>query len=130
MIKHATNFILVFLLIFTPLSARKVKVDLSESKYGLEEANRQGLLSSRLRIVLDSIHSTVNADDEVVILLPKKAVWQFHSTDAAQREVYISNHDQDQPKCTGTWHRSSLSRQNAAPFDGRHDKLHHQKSAY
>ena len=103
MIKHATNFILVFLLIFTPLSARKVKVDLSESKYGLEEANRQGLLSSRLRIVLDSIHSTVNADDEVVILLPKKAVWQFHSTDAAQREVYISNHDQDQPKRTGIW---------------------------
>ena len=103
MIKHATNFILVFLLIFTPLSARKVKVDLSESKYGLEAANRQGLLSSRLRIVLDSIHNTVNADDEVVILLPKKAVWQFHSTDAAQREVYISNHDQDQPKRTGIW---------------------------
>ena len=103
MIKHATSFILVFLLVLTPLSARKVKVDLSESKYGLEAANRQGLLSSRLRIVLDSIHSTVNADDEVVILLPKKAVWQFHSTDAAQREVYISNHDQDQPKRTGIW---------------------------
>ena len=103
MMKHATSFILIFLLVLTPLSARKVKVDLSESKYGLEEANRQGLLSSRLRIVLDSIHSTVNADDEVVILLPKKAVWQFHSTDAAQREVYISNHDQDQPKRTGIW---------------------------
>ena len=101
MSKTLLPIFLFFLLICMPLQARKVKIDLSHPQYGLNEANQRGLLSSRLAIVLDSIHQTLAADDEVVILLPKKAVWKFHANDAAEHEVYISNHDQDQPKRIG-----------------------------
>ena len=115
MTKHLLPLSLLFLLICAPLHARKVKIDLSQPRYGLNEANRQGLLSSRLAIVLDSIRQTVTANDEVVILLPKKAIWKLHARDAAKHEVYISNHDQDQPKRIGIW----LDSWNNLTIDGR-----------
>lgn len=119
MSKTLLPIFLFFLLICMPLQARKVKIDLSHPQYGLNEANQQGLLSSRLAIVLDSIHQTLAADDEVVILLPKKAVWKFHANDAAEHEVYISNHDQDQPKRIGIW----LDGWDNLTIDGRDSEL-------
>jgi hypothetical protein len=46
------------------------------------------------------IKSSVDEDDEVVVKF-KKARYDFYPNDVMQREYYVSNHDQGQPKVLG-----------------------------
>lgn len=103
--KRTYTLALLFTLLCLPTQARRVKVNLDAPRYGLDEANRNGTLASRLQSVLDSIGHTLSPDDRVTIRFPRNAVWHLHATDAAPRELYISNHDQNQPKHVGIFLR-------------------------
>ena len=56
-----------------------------------------GNLCSRLRQALGEIKSKTAAGDEIVLKF-KKGEYDFHAADAEPCELYISNHDQNQPK--------------------------------
>lgn len=68
------------------------------SKYGLvpdSKENSSPLIAKALQEI-----SQVTTSDSVVILLPKGR-YDFYPDGASQREYYISNHDQDNPKLVG-----------------------------
>ncbi len=91
-----TTSLLLFVLLCLPLAARKVVYKMAD--YGITPGAAQ--LSSKMQQALQDIRSKTSADDQVVLKF-QKGRYDFHSTDATQREYYVSNHDQDQPKLIG-----------------------------
>ncbi len=82
------------------LEAKKVVIDVSDAPYFfLSDENRKDN-ASRLNEILAMIKSSVDEDDEVVVKF-KKARYDFYPNDVMQREYYVSNHDQGQPKVLG-----------------------------
>jgi hypothetical protein len=82
------------------LEAKKVVIDVSDAPYFfLSDENRKDN-ASRLNEILAMIKSSVDEDDEVVVKF-KKARYDFYPNDVMQREYYVSNHDQSQPKVLG-----------------------------
>lgn len=57
-------------------------------------------MTGRLQKALAQIKQQAGPQDKVVIKFAEGR-YDFHSTDAASYELYISNHDQDQPKRVG-----------------------------
>ena len=94
---------LVFIVVFMfslSLEAKKVVIDVSDAPYFfLSDENRKDN-ASRLNEILAMIKSSVDEDDEVVVKF-KKARYDFYPNDVMQREYYVSNHDQGQPKVLG-----------------------------
>lgn len=94
---------LVFIVVFMfslSLEAKKVVIDVSDAPYFfLSDDNRKDN-ASRLNEILAMIKSSVDEDDEVVVKF-KKARYDFYPNDVMQREYYVSNHDQGQPKVLG-----------------------------
>lgn len=95
--------ILVFIVLFMfslSLEAKKVVIDVSGAPYFfLPDENRKDN-ASRLNEILAMIKSSVDEDDEVVVRF-RKGRYDFYPHDALQREYYVSNHDQNQPKVVG-----------------------------
>ena len=84
-----------------PAEARKLTFSLAE--YGIvPNTATDSLLSSRLQQVVDSLQGTVQPGDQVVMKF-ERGTYHLHATDASQHEMYISNHDQNQPKRIGLY---------------------------
>lgn len=84
-----------------PAGARKVTFQMAD--YGIQpNTSADSLMSSRLQQVIDSLKTTVSPEDRLVFKFTK-GVYHFHATDASAHELYISNHDQDQPKKVGLY---------------------------
>ena len=81
--------------------ARKQTFSLAD--YGIvPNTASDSLLSQRLQQVVDSLQGTVKAGDQLVLKFAEGA-YHFHSTYASAHELYISNHDQNQPKRVGLY---------------------------
>ena len=99
--KYAKVLILIIAFMFSlSLEAKKVVVDVSGAPYFFSPDESGKDNASRLNEVLDMIKSSVEEGDEVVVKL-KKGRYDFYPHDALQREYYVSNHDQGQPKIVG-----------------------------
>ena len=113
--KYAKTLILVIAMAFSlSLEAKKVVVDVSEAPYFFVSDESRKDNASRLHEILDMIRSSVEEGDEVVVKF-KKARYDFYPHDAQQREYYVSNHDQGQPKVVGI----CLEQWNNLTLDGR-----------
>lgn len=99
--KYVKSLIFIIVFMFSlSLEAKKVVIDVSDAPYFfLSDENRKDN-ASRLNEILAMIKSSVDEDDEVVVKF-KKARYDFYPNDVMQREYYVSNHDQGQPKVTG-----------------------------
>ncbi|MBO5848193.1 MAG: alpha-1,3-galactosidase B [Bacteroidales bacterium] len=92
--------LIMTLMLSISLNAKKIVVDISEAPYFfLPDVNNKDN-ASRLNEILSSIKSDVDDCDKVIIKF-KKARYDFYPHDAQQREYYVSNHDQNQPKIVG-----------------------------
>lgn len=93
------GIILASLLFFTavsPLEARKRSIRMAD--YGIRPNSPSELrLSSRLDSALTVIKRTIAPGDQTTLIF-EPGVYEFHPEDAASHELYISNHDQDNPK--------------------------------
>lgn len=99
--KYIKTLILIIALMFSStIDAKKVVVDISETPYFFLPDENKKDNASRLNDILCAIKSKVGDDDNVVIKF-KKARYNFYPDDAQQREYYVSNHDQNQPKVVG-----------------------------
>lgn len=99
--KYVKILVFIVLLMFSlSLEAKKVVIDVSGAPYFfLPDENRKDN-ASRLNEILAMIKSSVDEDDEVVVRF-RKGRYDFYPHDALQREYYVSNHDQNQPKLVG-----------------------------
>ncbi len=91
---------LISLLSFTTIDARKRTFHLAD--YGILPNTTATDLSSRIENALAEIAKQVEPEDRVVIKL-KRGRYNLYAKDATPRELYISNHDQNQPKHVGIW---------------------------
>ena len=99
--KYIKTLILIIALMFSStIDAKKVVVDISETPYFFLPDENKKDNASRLNDILCAIKTKVSDDDNVVIKF-KKARYNFYPDDAQQREYYVSNHDQNQPKVVG-----------------------------
>lgn len=87
--------ILMSLLLANPLSV--VCCPLSVDKITIEIDNSN---VNDLHKIIEKVKSEVDDNDKVLIKF-KKDRYDFYPTDAQQREYYVSNHDQNQPKKIG-----------------------------
>ena len=88
--------------IFSPtqLNARKITIDLTKPQYGLLPTVGDKTFSSRFTRLLDSLKHIATPEDKVIIKFSKN-IYHIYLEDTEKHEVYISNHDQSQPKATG-----------------------------
>lgn len=95
----------------TSATARKLTFLLSDPTFGIHPGSGQTDLSSRLQNAFESIRKQAGTNDEVIIKF-ERGTYEFHPADAAEREFYISNHDQNQPKrigiCLEHWNNLTL----------------------
>lgn len=88
----------------TQMSARKYVFDMQN--YGISPTamsqSPDSTLSLKLQKALADIQSKVKATDKVTLKF-KKGRYDFHATYAPAYELYISNHDQRQPKPVGLY---------------------------
>lgn len=101
------------LLLFT-ISAEAAVRTFNLSSYGILPSTSTLDMSSRLRAALTDIRSKVSPSDTVIVNF-KKGKYAFHSADGEPAELYISNHDQGQPKRVGI----ILEGWNNLTFDGK-----------
>lgn len=107
--------IVVLLLSFTllqlPLQAKKVVVRIAEAPYHFLPDSTAKNNASRLNEILLKIQSDLQPNDRVVVVLAEGR-YDFYPADAVQREFYVSNHDQEQPKrvgiCLENWQNLTL----------------------
>lgn len=90
-------FLASLLLVITACTHRKTEYDLAD--YGLKPDSKENA-SPLFALALQKILTEAPADSEIVITL-KKGRYHFYPEEAATREYYISNHDQDNPKKVG-----------------------------
>ena len=83
------------------LQARRITVSLANPAYGIQPGADNKQFCSQLRHLLDSLRQIAGPSDEVVIKLQRGAEYHLYVDDAMPEEMYISNHDQDQPKRVG-----------------------------
>ena len=109
------------LLLCLPGGARKRVFDLED--FGIVPADTSANLCTRLRDALRTIQQQVQPNEEVVLRF-RAGRYDFHVADAEPHELYISNHDQNQPKYVGiyldNWHNLTLDGNGAEfVFHGR-----------
>lgn len=91
--------LILLLLSFAQAEARKYVFRMSD--YGIRPNERTDAnLVGRLDSVLNAIREQSSPSDRFVLKF-EKGNYHFHSTNAPSYELYISNHDQDQPKRVG-----------------------------
>ena len=83
------------------LQARKLVFKMAD--YGIRpNTEADHTLSSRLDIAFDCIRRKVSPQDKIVMRF-EPGTYHFHADRAREHELYISNHDQDQPKRVGVF---------------------------
>lgn len=87
----------VLILLLLPLSARKSTYRME--KFGVVPGAPG--LSGKMAKALDEIRRLQEGKEGAVVLKFKRGRYDFHPTEATQREYYVSNHDQCQPKLVG-----------------------------
>lgn len=95
--KQKTLFILVFFMLLRLPSVAQHIFNMAD--YGIVPGN-SGNLSQKMETFLKNNEKSLR-DAEQVILRFQKGVYHFHPKQAAEREYYISNHDQINPKKVG-----------------------------
>lgn len=120
--KHQLFLLCIWLLAVAPgaISAKERVYDLA--KLGLKADSKRNA-SSVLRKVIDKIKAECAPTDSVVLRFAPGR-YEFHEKGASQREYYISNHDQVNPKKVGLalegFHHLTLDGQGAElVFHGR-----------
>lgn len=89
------------LMLPAPMSARKMVFDLSE--YGITpNAPDDYSLTTRIGAALTDIQKKAKGCDKTVLKL-KRGIYHLHALYAPCHELYISNHDQGQPKRVGIY---------------------------
>lgn len=91
---------LLLCLFFNSSIARKRTFNLSDAAFGIYPNTEQTDLASRLQTALNAIRQQTDTND-IVIIKFKQGRYDFHANDAIEREYYVSNHDQNQPKRIG-----------------------------
>lgn len=91
---------LLLFLLFHTTSARRLTFNLSDSIFGIYPDIKQPHLTSRLQAALETIRRQTDANDIITIKF-KQGRYEFHANEAIDREYYVSNHDQNQPKRIG-----------------------------
>ena len=89
----------LFLCVSLPLSARHLTLSLAEHGIGEGPGNKH--FCSQLQHLLDSVRAQQRSGDKITLLLAPQATYHLYAPDARQEELYISNHDQNQPKKVG-----------------------------
>lgn len=83
----------------TQAEARKYVFKMAD--YGIVPGNRSDQhLASRLDSVLQVLKAQTTPSDRVVLQFAEGR-YDFHASDAPAHEIYVSNHDQNQPKYIG-----------------------------
>lgn len=103
--------LLCVLALFGGLTASAGKRVFNLADYGILPNTADTNLTSRLKAALEEIGRKVDSGDEVVLKF-KRGRYDFHVSDATGYELYVSNHDQNQPKHVGiyldNWHNLTL----------------------
>ena len=81
-----------------PAPAKKRVFQLED--YGIVPGDTSRTLCSRLRQALTLIRQQTRPDEEAIVRF-KSGRYDFHAANAESMELYISNHDQNQPKKVG-----------------------------
>ena len=81
-----------------PMAAKKRIFQLED--YGIVPGDTSRTLCSRLREALTLIRQQTRPGEEATVRF-KRGTYNFHATDAETMNLYISNHDQNQPKKVG-----------------------------
>lgn len=92
------SFCLIAFLVLTSVNGYAQKI-YDISRFGLKANSKQNA-SPVLQKVLAKIKAECSETDSIVLRFPT-GNYQFHEKGSAQREYYISNHDQTQPKKVG-----------------------------
>lgn len=87
------GLIFFFVALLTITSCQKTTFDLSD--FGVLETSKNN--SEQLNLALQELKTIYAKDKEIHISLPK-GTYHFYEKGAFQKEYYISNHDQDNPK--------------------------------
>ncbi len=99
----------VLLLGCSTATARKAVFNMAD--YGILPNTPATDLSSKITAALEKIAKQTTPEDQVVIKF-KKGRYDIHVTGSEAHELYVSNHDQDQPKRVGIyldgWHNLTL----------------------
>ncbi len=99
--KYIKTLILITALILSSSTeAKKIVINISEAPYYFLPNENKKDNASRLHNILSDIKSKADDDDNIIIKF-NKARYDFYPHDAQQREYYVSNHDQNQPKIIG-----------------------------
>lgn len=99
--KSILYMLVVMLMLTVPMHARKITFNLSD--YGITpNAATDSTLATRLGKVLDDLHEKSMGYEKTVIRL-EPGVYHLHAHNAPEHELYISNHDQGQPKHVGIY---------------------------
>jgi len=89
------------LMLPAPMFARKIVFDLSE--YGIKpNAPDDSALATRLDAALTDIREKAKGYDKTVLRM-ERGTYHLHALHAPCHEMYISNHDQGQPKRVGIY---------------------------
>lgn len=81
-----------------PMAAKKRIFQLED--YGIVPGDTSRTLCSRLREALTLIRQQTRPGEEATVRF-KRGTYNFHAADAETMNLYISNHDQNQPKKVG-----------------------------
>lgn len=98
--KLKTLILIIALTLSSTTEAKKVVYNISEAPYFFLPDENKKDNASRLHYILSDIKSKAEDNDNIIIKF-KKARYDFYPHDAQQREYYVSNHDQNQPKIIG-----------------------------
>ena len=109
--KLKTLILIIALALSSTTEAKKVVYNISEAPYFFLPDENKKDNASRLHYILSDIKSKAEDNDNIIIKF-KKARYDFYPHDAQQREYYVSNHDQNQPKiigiCLEEWNNLTL----------------------
>lgn len=114
--KH-TSIVSALLCLITLFTACTTGNTYNLSAYGLSPDNAQNSSSLMAKALQEIAPSTAKSDSTLIIL--PKGRYDFYPKGASEREYYISNHDQDNPKLVGL----AFENMKNVVFDGQGSEL-------
>lgn len=114
--KH-TSIVSALLCLITLFTACTTGNTYNLSAYGLSPDNAQNSSSLMAKALQEIAPSTAKSDSTLIIL--PKGRYDFYPEGASEREYYISNHDQDNPKLVGL----AFENMKNVVFDGQGSEL-------
>ncbi len=99
-LRSVTLSLLVFFIFVSSASAKKQVFRLSD--FGITPTSTDSLTVLRLQKALDEIKSKAQTGAEIIVRF-ERGTYHFHANFAPGYELYVSNHDQNQPKRVGIY---------------------------